>query len=80
VQDGDALGAQRFRVHAEGFTSADLRERVGALYELEPNGYTAQRMTYDLRRLRLRCLIGFQHPPVHVTPQSDWRIHGIHLA
>jgi hypothetical protein len=46
-----------FAFTPEGFTNADLRERVGALYEPGPKGYTAQRMTYDLRRLRLKCLI-----------------------
>ena len=40
-----------------GFTNAALRERVAALHDPGPAGYTASRMTYDLRRLRLKGLI-----------------------
>jgi hypothetical protein len=46
-----------FAFTPEGFTNADLRARVGALYDAGPKGYTAPRMTYDLRRLRLKHLI-----------------------
>jgi hypothetical protein len=46
-----------FAFTPKGFTNAHLRERVGALYEAGPKGYTAQRMTYDLRRLRLKELV-----------------------
>jgi hypothetical protein len=46
-----------FAFTPEGFTNGDLRARVGALYDPGPNGYTASRMTYDLRRLRLKHLI-----------------------
>jgi len=46
-----------FAFTLKGFTNADLRDRVGALYDAGPKGYTAQRMTYDLRRLRLKHLI-----------------------
>jgi hypothetical protein len=46
-----------FAFTPEGFTNADLRARVGALYDPGPKGYTTQRMTYDLRRLRLKRLI-----------------------
>ena len=42
---------------ADGLTNRLLRERVGALYDPGPKGYTAGRMTYDLRRLRLKGLI-----------------------
>jgi len=41
----------------DGFTNAMLRERVGALHDPGPRGYTAARMTYDLRRLKLKGLI-----------------------
>jgi hypothetical protein len=46
-----------FAFTPKGFTNAELRERVGALYDAAPSGYTTQRMTYDLRRLRLKHLI-----------------------
>ena len=46
-----------FAFTPEGFTNAQLRERVGALYDAGPTGYTPSRMTYDLRRLRLKHLI-----------------------
>jgi hypothetical protein len=42
----------------EGFTNSSLRTRVGALLDPEhPETYTRARMTYDLRRLRLKRLI-----------------------
>jgi hypothetical protein len=42
----------------EGFTNRSLRSRVGALLDAEhPETYTRARMTYDLRRLRLKGLI-----------------------
>jgi hypothetical protein len=40
-----------------GFTNATLRERVAALFDPGPTGYTPARMTYDLRRLRLKGLV-----------------------
>lgn len=46
-----------FAFTPEGFTNRELRERVAALYEPGPRGYTPQQMTYDLRRLRLKKLI-----------------------
>jgi hypothetical protein len=46
-----------FAFAPEGFTNRDLRERVAALYDPGPKGYSPQRMTYDLRRLRLKRLI-----------------------
>lgn len=46
-----------FAFTPKGFTNAELRERVEALYDTGAKGYTAQRMTYDLRRLRLKNLI-----------------------
>jgi hypothetical protein len=41
----------------DGCTNRMLRERVGALHDPGPAGYTAGRMTYDLRRLRLKGMI-----------------------
>jgi len=40
-----------------GITNRSLRERVGALFDAGPKGYTQGRMTYDLRRLRLKGLL-----------------------
>lgn len=52
-----------FSFTATGFTNRALRARVGALFDPGPAGYTAGRMTYDLRRLRLKGL-------VHRVPRS----------
>ena len=41
----------------EGFMNAQLRRRVEALHDPGPRGYTAGRMSYDLRRLRRKGLI-----------------------
>jgi len=41
----------------DGFTNQALRDRVGALFDPGPRGYTRSRMTYDLRRLRLKGLL-----------------------
>lgn len=41
----------------DGCTNKLLRERVAALHDAGPRGYTAARMTYDLRRLRLKGII-----------------------
>ena len=43
-----------------GFANADLRLRVAALSGDDPAAYSAGRMTYDLRRLRLHGLIQLQ--------------------
>jgi hypothetical protein len=40
-----------------GFTNRTLRDRVRALHNPEPDSYDQTRMTYDLRRLRLKGLI-----------------------
>ena len=47
----------RFDLLPHGFRNRDLRETVAALCGLSPNDYSAGRMTYDLRRLRLRGII-----------------------
>jgi hypothetical protein len=44
-----------FVLTPEGFTNRSLRERVGALFD--PEHYSTARMTYDLRRLRLKGLV-----------------------
>jgi len=41
----------------DGFSNRGLRRHLAALLGVEPNTYTPGRMTYDLRRLRLRGLI-----------------------
>ena len=46
-----------FRLSIAGFTNRDLRELVAPLLGLLPSQLSPGRMTYDLRRLRLRGLI-----------------------
>ncbi len=46
-----------FRVLPDGFQNRQLREMVAPLLGLSVNEYNQGRMTYDLRRLRLRGLI-----------------------
>ena len=46
-----------FQLAPQGFTNSSLRERVALLHDPGPTGYGAGRMTYDLRRLRLKGLI-----------------------
>ncbi len=46
-----------FVIAPEGFTNRTLRDRVGALHDAGPAGYTQARMSYDLRRLRLKGLV-----------------------
>jgi len=41
----------------DGFTNAMLRQRVAALHDKTLDEYSRPRMTYDLRRLRLKGLI-----------------------
>jgi hypothetical protein len=40
-----------------GFRNRDLRPQVAALWGLDPDSYRSSRMSYDLRRLRLKGLI-----------------------
>ena len=47
----------RFDLLPQGFRNRDLRETVAALCGLSSDDYGAGRMTYDLRRLRLRGII-----------------------
>ena len=47
----------RFDLLPYGFRNRELREAVASLCGLSPDDYGTGRMTYDLRRLRLRGLI-----------------------
>ncbi len=47
----------RFDLMPQGFRNRELRETVVSLCGLAPDDYGAGRMTYDLRRLRLRGII-----------------------
>jgi hypothetical protein len=47
----------RFLPALNGFDHADLRETVQTLLNVSPDDYTANQMSYDLRRLRLKGLI-----------------------
>ena len=47
----------RFDLLPHGFRNRDLREAVASLCGLSLDDYGTGRMTYDLRRLRLRGLI-----------------------
>jgi hypothetical protein len=46
-----------FSVQAQGFNNAQLRTHLATLLGLDPEQYSAGRMSYDLRRLRLHGLI-----------------------
>ena len=46
-----------FLATPEGFTNRLLREQIGRRYDSGARGYTAARMSYDLRRLRLKGLV-----------------------
>jgi len=46
-----------FSLLVRGFTNRQLRERVAGLLGQSPESWTAGRMSYDLRRLRLHGLI-----------------------
>jgi hypothetical protein len=46
-----------FALVPEGFRNRDIRAQVGALLGMTPEQYTPGKMSYDLRRLRLRGLI-----------------------
>ena len=46
-----------FSFAPEGFTNRQLRSRVATLHDPGPRGYTAGRMTYDLRRLRRKGIL-----------------------
>jgi len=46
-----------FALVAEGFRNRNLRGQVAALLGMTPDEYTPGKMSYDLRRLRLRGLI-----------------------
>lgn len=46
-----------FAAAPEGFTNRNLRRRVGMLHDPGPAGYSASRMSYDLRRLRAKGIV-----------------------
>jgi hypothetical protein len=46
-----------FLLAPEGFTNRSLRERVARLHRADPDQYGPGRMSYDLRRLRLKGII-----------------------
>src|SRR5215469_7128508 len=59
----------------QGFRNRDLRRHVGDLLGVDPATYTAAKMTYDLRRLRLKGLI-YRPPRAHryfLTPHG-WKV------
>jgi len=61
-----------FAAAPEGFTNRSLRRRVALLHNPAPAGYTASRMSYDLRRLRANGVI-VRVPKSHrylLTPQG----------
>jgi len=59
----------------QGFRNRDLRRHVGDLLGADPGSYSAAKMTYDLRRLRLKGLI-YRPPRAHryfLTPHG-WKV------
>ena len=61
----------RFSLLPNGFRNRDLRPAVAALCGLPPERYGPSRMTYDLRRLRLREIIE-RIPRTHRYRITDW--------
>lgn len=59
-----------------GFRQRDLRPLIAGLLGRDPDGYTANAMTYDLRRLRLHGLIERVPGSFRYTLTED----GLHLA
>jgi len=60
----------------QGFRNRDLRPRVAGLLGLDVATYTAGRMTYDLRRLRLKGLIH----RIPSTTRYTVTTYGLHVA
>jgi len=59
----------------QGFRNRDLRRHVADLLGADPAAYSAAKMTYDLRRLRLKGLI-YRPPHTHryfLTPHG-WKV------
>src|SRR5881397_3659585 len=65
-----------FRLLAEGWRQRDLAEPLAGLLGISPSLLTAGRLTYQLRRLRLRGLIARQ-PGTHSYRVTE---HGLRLA
>lgn len=59
-----------------GFRNRDLRPQVAALLGLDETTYTAGRMTYDLRRFRLKGLIHRIPGTIRYTATT----YGLHVA
>jgi len=60
----------------QGFRNRDLRPLVASLLGLDDTTYTASRMTYDLRRLRLKGLIH----RIAGTTRYTVTTYGLHVA
>lgn len=61
-----------FRLQPQGFTNRDLREHVAQLDGISPDDISPGRMSYELRRLRLRGFVR-RKPKTHryeVTPEG----------
>ena len=65
-----------FRLHAHGFTNADLRNHLTTMLGADPDTWPAGRATYDLRRLRLHGLI----EPIPHTHRYRVTEAGLHHA
>ncbi len=61
----------RFSLLPNGFRNRDLRPAVASLCGLTPDRYGPSRMTYDLRRLRLRGIVE-RVPRTHRYRITDW--------
>jgi hypothetical protein len=61
-----------FRLLPRGFSNRDLREHVAPLRGMAPEEFSAERMTYDLRCLRLHGLIR-RVPGSHRYQLTDFR-------
>jgi DNA-binding IclR family transcriptional regulator len=65
-----------FSLQPRGFTNAEMRVLLAQMLGLDPAGYSAGRMTYDLRRLRL-------HDIIERIPRShryQLTAHGLRIA
>ena len=58
------LALTLFQHLIDGFRNQDLRKQVADLLGVTMSDYTANQMTYDLRRLRLKGLV-YRPPGTH---------------
>ena len=63
-----------FRLHANGFSNADLRHHLAQMLGADPTTWPPGRATYDLRRLRLHGLIE-RIPTTHRYRVTDTGLH-----